>query len=402
MTAPRKGRLLHMVPAKRPLKIAAGLLPALSLFFSLAALLPHEASAAPFFARQVGRNCSYCHTLVPKLNEKGRTFLANGYRFEAEESWNDVKDMTTIPLSLEVKAAATLNEAKTSVKETRSSNLSVEEVEIFGGGVLDSAGAVSAMAVAGFKEAGANLYEAEISQAFVRFNDIIGPAGAGLLNIKFGQSDIALPFLSQRQSLLGETYLAESGQGLLEKGARLVEFNGHLSFSENNRSVSHRYAIGAANEDVSDDDRLKGLYASYSASFDDDLNIGAIYRVGREKTASGDESYDKWGIAGEYDFGAAVLTAGFFRSIRQDSTASDNHVIEAHYMPLPKLGMAARYDVLRESGKKLARLAGLMIRYNVLQNAFAQLEYSALSDGDRLSGTNEESTNISLALAALF
>ncbi len=394
-----------MVPAKRPLKTAAWLLPALSLFFFLAALPPHEAGAAPFFARQVGRNCSYCHTLVPKLNEKGRTFLVNGYRFEAEESWKDVKDMTGIPLSLEVEAAASLSEAKTSVKETRSSNLSVEEVEIFGGGVLDSAGAVSAMAVVGFKEAGAggaNLHEAEVSQAFVRFNDIMGPAGAGILNIKFGQSDIGLPFLGQRQSLLGQVYLAESGQRLLEEGARLVEFNGHLSFPEDNGSVSHQYAIGAANEDVSDDDRLKGLYASYSAAFNDELNIGAIYRVGREKTASGDEAYDKWGIAGEYDFGAAVLTAGFFRSLRQDRTASDNHVIEAHYMPLPKLGMAARYDVLRESGKKRARLSGFMIRYNVLHNAFAQLEYSALSDGDLLAGTNEESSNISLALCALF
>lgn len=394
-----------MVTAKRFLNIAAGLMPAALLLFSIAAIQPPEAGAVPFFARQVGRNCAYCHTLAPKLNEKGRIFLANGYRFEAEESWEDVKDMTTLPLSLEVEAAASLSEVKTSGREARSSNLSVEEVEIFGGGALDSAGAVSAMAVVAFKEAGAGAvsrYEAEICQAFVRFNDIIGPAGAGILNIKFGQSDIALPFLSQRQSLLGETYLAESGQRLLEEGARLFEFNGHLSFQENDGSVSHQYAIGAANEDVSDDDRLKGLYASYSAAFNDELNIGAIYRVGREKTASGDESYDKWGIAGEYDFGAAVLTAGFFRSLRQDRTASDNHVIEAHYMPLPKLGMAIRHDVLRESGKKRARLAGFMIRYNVLQNAFAQLEYSTLSDRDHLSGADEESTNISLALAALF
>ncbi len=389
-----------MDAARRLLSVAAPLL----LFVS--AVLPTEAGAVPFFARQVGRNCSYCHTLVPKLNEKGRTFLANGYRFEAEESWKDVKDMTTIPLSLEVEAEASLNEAKTSGNTARSSNLSVEEVELFGGGALDSAGIVSAMAVVGFKEAGAGAvpaYEAEISQAFVRINDVVGPQGAGALNIKAGQSDIALPFLSQRQSVLGKAYLAGGGHGPLEHGARLLELNGQMSFSDNDDgSISHRYAIGIAREDVSDDDRLKGRYASYSAALNDDLNIGAIYRVGREKTPSGDGSYEKWGIAGEYDFGAAALTAGFFRSLPQGGPSSDNHVVEARYMPLPRLGAAARYDGLRESGKKRALLKAFMIRYSVLQNAFAQFEYSALSDKDHLAGTDEESSNVSLAFSALF
>ncbi|MEK7679273.1 MAG: hypothetical protein AAB356_03685, partial [Deltaproteobacteria bacterium] len=187
--AARKGRFFHMVPAKRLLNIAAGLLPVALLLFFVAAILPPEAGAVPFFSRQVGRNCAYCHTLIPKLNEKGRTFRTNGYRFEAEESWKDVKDMTTVPLSIEVEAAASLNGVKTSGREARSSNLSVEEVELFGGGAFGSSGVVSAMAVVEFKEAGAggaNQYEAEISQAFVRFNDIIGPPGAGVLNIKFG------------------------------------------------------------------------------------------------------------------------------------------------------------------------------------------------------------------------
>ena len=66
----------------------------------------------PFFARRIGRDCTYCHTLIPKLNEMGRTFRSNGYRFTAEEEWQDVRDWQTVPVSVEAEVEESMGAAE--------------------------------------------------------------------------------------------------------------------------------------------------------------------------------------------------------------------------------------------------------------------------------------------------
>jgi hypothetical protein len=38
-----------------------------------------KAEANPNFARQTGRNCSFCHSGVPRLNDTGLAFKNNGF-----------------------------------------------------------------------------------------------------------------------------------------------------------------------------------------------------------------------------------------------------------------------------------------------------------------------------------
>jgi hypothetical protein len=38
-----------------------------------------EADATPYFARQTGRNCNFCHSGVPRLNDTGLAFKNNGF-----------------------------------------------------------------------------------------------------------------------------------------------------------------------------------------------------------------------------------------------------------------------------------------------------------------------------------
>ena len=40
-----------------------------------------KAGATPTFARQTGRNCSFCHSGVPRLNDTGLAFKNNGFLF---------------------------------------------------------------------------------------------------------------------------------------------------------------------------------------------------------------------------------------------------------------------------------------------------------------------------------
>jgi hypothetical protein len=40
-----------------------------------------KADATPYFARQTGRSCSFCHRGVPRLNDTGLAFKNHGFRF---------------------------------------------------------------------------------------------------------------------------------------------------------------------------------------------------------------------------------------------------------------------------------------------------------------------------------
>jgi hypothetical protein len=73
----------HDLPGVNSIALA-GALAAAPL--ALALMLPTPtADAAPAFARQTGRNCSYCHRAVPRLNDTGLAFKNNGFHFPASE-----------------------------------------------------------------------------------------------------------------------------------------------------------------------------------------------------------------------------------------------------------------------------------------------------------------------------
>jgi hypothetical protein len=58
---------------------------------ALALMLPTpKAEATPYFARQTGRSCSFCHRGVPRLNDTGLAFKNNGFRLpESNKPSND-------------------------------------------------------------------------------------------------------------------------------------------------------------------------------------------------------------------------------------------------------------------------------------------------------------------------
>jgi hypothetical protein len=63
--------------ARRPSKLSAWLITACTLTPLL--LVTSPASAIPAFARQMGLECTACHTAYPQLNAFGREFKLNGY-----------------------------------------------------------------------------------------------------------------------------------------------------------------------------------------------------------------------------------------------------------------------------------------------------------------------------------
>lgn len=374
--------------------------------FLLTLLVPAPADAVPVFARKIGRNCTYCHTLFPKLNETGRVFLSGGFRFEDEGTWERVKDLETIPVAFEIELEGIYNSTNASGVGTESSNIKVEEVEVIAGGAFGKTGKVSVLGVLAVKQSdsgGATTYDAKIGDAFIQINDLLGPTGAGRLNIKAGQSHLILPFLGGHQRFIHNPYLAESTLNVLSGAQRLIELNG-LSLTPDDESLipTHRYSLGIARDDVFDDDKLRGYYATYSFTVREVFSFGAIYRGGREKLGAVDISYNKYGAAIEAEFERVVLIGAYFVSERETLSDLNNYMIEALYMPWARISLGARYDVVRESGKKAARASSLMARYNIISNAYAMIEYRGLSDDDLLAGSNQDEKKLRLIVAVLF
>lgn len=373
--------------------------------FIFTLLIPVEASAVPAFARRVGRDCSYCHNLFPKLNETGRVWRANGLRFEAEGEWQKVKNLTTIPVSIEVEIESKYDETKASGIKSTSSDMLIEEVEIISGGAFGNTGRVTAFGAVGIQQAADGNFSSTINNAYIQVNDLAGPTGAGRLNLKAGKSSFGFPFMADFQKAISNRYLAERTLNTLTRGLRLVELNGiRVTEDEESWSPTHTYAIGVARENVVSSHKFKSFYAQYGLSFKEAYSIGALYRTGYETDGTGtsDTRYNKFGAGAETEFGPVVVTAGYFRAQYDSGPDKSNFVLESLYMPTSKIGFGARYDALKEDGKKMAVATSVMARYNILVNAYAQIEYRGLSDDGLATGTNESEKRLRLFLVALF
>lgn len=375
---------------------------AVVLFLALAvlAVVPADALAMPFFARRIGRDCTYCHIAIPKLNETGRVFRANGYRFAAEEEWQHAKDWKAVPVAVEAEVELAYNRFKTSGARTESNDMKVEEVELFAGGPMGKSGRVSSVIGVAFADNGSGV-DTTVSKAFVQVNDLAGPSAEGWLNLRAGRWDIGLPFLNTLGSPAGNAYLADTTLNVLTPGQDAVELNGSVVREGEDSSFAQRYSAGVSREDVFGGEKLAGVYATYSFTIDEAYSLGALYRTGREKLSTVDTSYNKYAIAAEVDAEWAVLTAGYFKSDRNGAPERDDYVMEL-LVPFDKLSFGARYDYLKEHGKDGAKSQTLMVRYNILSNVYAQLEYRGLDDSAHVTGSNEDELKVRAFLTAIF
>ncbi|MBE9527985.1 MAG: hypothetical protein IME99_01960, partial [Proteobacteria bacterium] len=330
---------------------------------------------------------------------------ANGLRFEEEGEWTKVKKLDTIPVSVEIEVEGKYDETTASGAKSTSSDMVIEEVELISGGAFGTDGRVSAYGSIAIQQAADGTVSSAINNAYIQVNDLAGPKGAGRLNLKAGKSSFGLPFLADYQKAINNRYLAEKTLDTLTMGLRLVELNGiKKTEDEESWAPTHYYSLGVARGNVVSSHKFKSFYATYSVNFKERYSVGAILRKGYETDAAGtsDVEYNKFGVGAEAELGPVVLTAGWFASKYDTDPDKTNYLIEALYMPTTKIGFGARYDTLKEDGKKSAVATSVMARYNILTNAFAQLEFRGLRDGDLATGTNEKEKKVRLFLVTLF
>ena len=366
--------------------------------------IPVDTEAMPYFSRRIAKDCTYCHTSFPKLNETGRVFRSNGYRFAentGEGMWKEVKDWSHIPLSMEIEVEGVFNNLEDStggVPDREQSYMKIEEVEFISGGVLGKDGKISYIGVVGIEQASDGSYEGFMGPAFIQVNDILGPTGEGMLNLRTGQWALGLPFLGHDQRVVKNKYFAQNKLEVLTDEKRALELNGSIVGEEDTWKPTHRYSLGATIEDTVIDSKIKGSYATYSLTFKEKYNLGFIYRH-IEEDLSGvgtgpDGDFEKFGVAAEGKFGHVYATAGYFQSDAKEQGEEDfeNYMVELRYKPIKKLTLGARYDILENKTDPLkgdeATYTTLSAKYFILSNVYTQLEFRKLEDDDFVTGGN--------------
>jgi hypothetical protein len=370
----------------------------------LAVVAPKTAEAIPAFSRQTGKSCSTCHSAFPKLNQTGQNFRTNGFRFPEDKEWNDVQDLKHVPLSAEIEVEAEFNKTRGKGAKAQETLLKIDEIELMAGTPLGKEGRFSGYNVLSFVEGDVN-----VGQAYGQVNDLIGETGHGLLNVKVGQFDIALPFLSSTQRVIKQRYFAQEALGIL--GARrqggsteseaveiyntAVELNGQFVSTEIG-GITHRYAVGFFQpKSLKDGNHLgtPGVHATYTINFLENYSIGFIYKrdvvnsgldllVPNDKTA-----VNKWGVAGEAKVGPFIATAAYFRSDGLPATGSSsldgatqnralqNYMAEILFIPNKKWVAGGRFDHIDQELAQSSSRTTFMGRYNITPSVFLQGEW---------------------------
>lgn len=373
-------------------------------------LLPVAAGAMPMFARRIGRDCSYCHTTFPKLNETGLIYASNGYRFADEGEWPttmaELKE--AVPVALEIELEGVYNKTRKDGVWKKDVDKKIEEIEVMAGGSFGKTGRLSVLALAGISQLegddGSTDFRTFLGPLFLQVNDILGPRGEGLFNLKVGQWEIGLPFISGGRRVIHNQYFAETEFDLFTGETRAIEINGSKPGEEETDELSHRYAVGLTHEDNMHGERnIRGLYGRYSLSFRESYRVGAIFRHGKQADGPVDDIFsNRYGLAAEAEVGPAILTAGYFRSERSGKADRDNIMLESLYMPVEDVTLGARYDRLHEDHAGIASAYTASARYNITSKIYIHLEYRHKSDYDHVTSSNDKEKKARAYLVALF
>lgn len=395
----------------------------------LAVVAPKTAEAIPAFSRQTEKSCSTCHNAIPKLNQVGQNFRTNGFRFPEDKEWQDVQDLKHVPLSAKLDVAGELNKADGSAQ---TSLLKIEDFKVHAATPLGKTGKFSGYAIATFVEKSVT-----VGQAYGQINDLIGEVGHGLLHLKVGTFDVALPFLSHSQRVIKQRYFAQSELGIL--GARLkrsttnadeatefyntaVELNGQIVGQEAG-DITHRYAVGLYQpQDLNDANRLgfPSLYATYAMNFFENYTLGLIYKRDVVNstldpfTPADKKGVNKWGgVAGEAKLGPFITTVGYFRSDGLPNTAGvfpgsdtnrglQNYMAEVLFIPSRLWVVGARFDHIDQELAQSSSRTTVMGRYNITPSVYRQAEWRVTDSGSLGVTPAPDSLNGRIYLVAPF
>jgi hypothetical protein len=108
----------------------------LLLAIGMTTALPQDASGIPVFARKYGFNCTMCHSDIPRLNDFGQRYRANGYRLMGRENEERTVLRSPAPLALRTSAGYSVIAYNDAAGESDVSDFSMQGLDLLSGGLL--------------------------------------------------------------------------------------------------------------------------------------------------------------------------------------------------------------------------------------------------------------------------
>jgi hypothetical protein len=162
-----------------------------------AALWPQDAAAVPVFARKYGFQCTMCHSNMPRLNDFGARFRANGYRLPGRENDEKTVLQSPAPVAFRTSAGYTGESFNDAAGLPCTSDFRLNGLDLLSAGVLGSKIGFFMVYVPQIGEArGVAPQDGALEMASVVFSNLAGP----WLNLRAGRFEPAfVPFSVKRQ-----------------------------------------------------------------------------------------------------------------------------------------------------------------------------------------------------------
>lgn len=364
-------------------------------------LYPGESNAIPAFARKNGMACSGCHTAWPMLNNVGRRYKENGYRFSKEEqprvkinenlSWDE-----SLPVSV-VLVARPYDKKDSGERKVRA----LHEAELMIGGPM------------GEKMSG--FFEIEAEDEFI--NDLGLDVGVPAASLSYNHSDAVNLQFSYADVLWFDSYNTYSNSRRLTRGVQAVVSNafggadndGALNTPRQNVAVYGRpvdsFFYGVSMSGLADDaEGVDGqtVTARVAYEFTQDIMLGAMIMDGVCTVASGsascvanDRDYSRTGLDVQATISDMTITGAYLQAEDDNNAATttlENNAffVQAMYV-IPNGGRATwvpllRYDVYeKNNGVEEIEELTLTVSHYFTENIQGFIEYwDRTGDGSTL------------------
>jgi len=234
-------------------------------------LTTFTAQAVPSFARDTGKNCSYCHNAWPQLNKKGRLYKELGYRLPDSKimSFKDIVEEGAFPVSAVI-AARPYDKKDSGDRKIRA----IHEVEIMAAGQIGGGWSGFFELEAEDEDTNARGFEVGVPNAVLAY----GYNKAVNLQFTWGPTLWADPY-----GFLGDSFRLTRGHvGVIDQ--KFGGVDGKIRGTRQNITITGRpidaifYSVGLSGEDDDAEGVEAGtIHARLAFDVTKDIMIGGFY-----------------------------------------------------------------------------------------------------------------------------
>jgi hypothetical protein len=371
--------------------------------------IPEVARPIPTFARKESVSCSVCHVAWPMLNETGRSFQENGYRFSEGYKEPDVISQHLRLEEILPVSTVLISRPFDKVESQDETMQAIQEVSLLIAGTTHEV-------VSCFAELAAEDetdFEPEIEMAAVGYHP------SGYFNVRLAYSNLTQAdphdvYASHRRLTVSEYSVTDSPFGGVDAASGLGAPRQTLSiYGRPARSVFCDVGASAAAEDA-EGERPRTFHGRVAVDLPSGITVGALGVGGRWEGDEGDSEYSRLGIDAQIDaasfrvMGAYVLATDD-AAAGGEARASGEETNSAFYVQAlyalrqesrPVLVPLIRYDGYEmNDGEEQYGDVTLHVSYYAIQNVKLSAEYWG---GVTVPEGVDESSRVTRQLVAAF